>query len=167
MQEPAGHGIVRPACHQNTPAPSGALAAMDTPLLLLGAGQLALTFAMGYIIHLMRRDSKRSSLVALVTVLNELREKNGKALAAFFTLMSSEDFKHGDEQLRAGLIDSASRLRAIQATVTEALLEALRRCDAEWRLAGRLHAAFRSQITAAADKDWEKLLTQTPAVARS
>ena len=140
---------------------------MDTSLLLLGAGQLALTFAIGYIIHLMRRDSKRSSLVALVTVLNELREKNGKALAAFFTLMSSEDFKHGDEQLRAGLIDSANRLRAIEATVTEALLEALRKCDAEWHLAGRLHAAFRSQIASTNDKDWERLLAHIPAAART
>jgi hypothetical protein len=135
---------------------------MDTATLLLGAGQLALTIAIGYITYLTRRDAKRSSLVALVTVLNELREKNGKALAASFTLMSSDDFKHGDEQLRTGLIDSTNRLRAIQSTVTEALLDALRKCDNEWGLAGRLHNVFRSQSSSLDAKEWERLATQHP-----
>jgi hypothetical protein len=133
---------------------------MDSTTLLLGAGQLALTVTVGYIAYLTRRDAKRSSLVALVTILNELREKNGKALAAFFALMASDDFKHGDEQLRAGLIDSTQRLRAIQGTVTEALLDTLRKCDSEWGLAGRLHTAFRAQVTSTETRDWERLLTQ-------
>jgi hypothetical protein len=137
-----------------------ALAVMDTTTLLLGAGQLALTIAIGYITYLTRRDSKRSSLVALVTVLNELREKNGKALTAFFALMTTDAFKHGDEQLRAGLIDSTNRLRAIQGTVTEALLDALRKCDSEWGLAGRLHTAFRSQVGSLGDKEWDRLAEQ-------
>ena len=55
---------------------------MNTSTLLLGAGQLALTLAVAYIAYLVRRDSKRSSLVALVKVLSELRERNGKALTA-------------------------------------------------------------------------------------
>jgi len=133
---------------------------MDTATLLLVAGQLALTIAIGYITYLTRRDAKRSSLVALVTVLNELREKNGKALAAFYALMNSDDFKHGDEQLRAGLIDSTNRLRAIQGTVTEALLDALRKCDNEWGLAGRLHTVFRSQAGSIDGKEWERLAAQ-------
>jgi hypothetical protein len=121
---------------------------MDATTVLLGAGQLILAVAIGYIAWLVRRDSKRSSLVALVTVLNELRERNGKALASVLALMSSEDFKRGDEQLRAGIIDSSNRLRAIEATITEALLHTLHQCDAEWGFAGRLHAAFRSQLGA-------------------
>jgi hypothetical protein len=98
--------------------------------------------------------------VALVSVLNELRERNGKSLASFLSLMSSDDFKRGDEQLRAGLIDTTNRLRAVQATITEALLDTLRKCDSEWGLAGRLHTAFRSQIAPETDKDLQKLLLQ-------
>jgi hypothetical protein len=133
---------------------------MDTSLILLGTGQLALTLAVGYIAYLTRRESRRSSLVALVSVLNELRERNGKSLASFLSLMSSDDFKRGDEQLRAGLIDTTNRLRAVQATITEALLDTLRKCDSEWGLAGRLHTAFRSQIAPETDKDLQKLLLQ-------
>lgn len=133
---------------------------MDTSTLLLGAGQLVLTMAVAYIAYLLRRDSKRSSLVALVKVLSELRERNSKALTAILTMMSSEDFKHGGEPLRAGLIDTTDRLRAIQAAITEALLHTLHQCDTEWGFAGRLHAAFRSQADADADKMLEKLITQ-------
>jgi len=136
---------------------------MDTSTILLGTGQVVLTLAVGYITYALRRDSRRSSLVALITVLNELREKNGKSLASFLALMASDDFKSGDEQLRAGVIDTINRLRAIQATVTEALLDTLRKCDNEWALAGRLHAAFRSQIADATAKDWEKLPLEHPA----
>jgi hypothetical protein len=131
---------------------------MDSTTVLLGAGQLVLAGAVGYTTYLLRRDSKRSSLVSLVTLLSDLREKNGRVLADFFTLMSSEDFKNGDEQLRAGLIDSTNRLRAIQAAITEALLQALHDCDHEWSLAGRLHAAFRSQVDPSGDKDWDRFL---------
>jgi hypothetical protein len=133
---------------------------MDTTTLLLGAGQLLLAVAIGCIAWMVRRDSKRSSLVALVSVLNELRERNGKSLAAVLNLMSSDDFKRGDSQLRAGIIDCSNRLRAIQATVTEALLHTLHQCDAEWGFAGRLHEAFRSQLSPGGGKDWEKLLAQ-------
>ena len=130
---------------------------MDTTTLLLGTGQLVLTIAVAYITYLLRRDSRRSSLVSLVTLLSDLREKNARVLADFFKLMASDDFKAGDEELRAGLIDSTNRMRAIQAAVTEALLHALRDCDAEWKLAGRLHAAFRSQVDPGAGKEWERL----------
>lgn len=131
---------------------------MDSTTVLLGAGQLILTGAVGYTTYLLRRDSKRSSLVSLVTLLSDLREKNGRVLADFFTLMSSDDFKRGDEQLRAGLIDSTNRLRAIQAAITEALLHALHDCDSEWGLAGRLHASFRSQLDPTGTKDWDRFL---------
>jgi hypothetical protein len=131
---------------------------MDTTTVLLVAGQIVLAGAVGYTTYLLRRDSKRSSLVSLVTLLCDLREKNGRVLADFFTLMASKDFKQGDEQLRAGLIDSTNRLRAIQAATTEALLHALHDCDAEWGLAGRLHAAFRSQIDPTGDRDWDRFL---------
>ncbi len=133
---------------------------MNTSTVLLGAGQLALTVAIAYIAYLVRRDSKRSSLVALVKVLSELRERNGRALTAILNMMSSEDFKRGDEPLRAGLIDSTNRLRAIQAAITEALLHTLHQCDTEWGFAGRLHAAFRSQVELDADKVLEKLIAQ-------
>ena len=135
---------------------------MDKTTLLLGTGQLVLAFAIGYSTYLLRRDSKRSSLVALVTLLNDLREKNARVLADFFTLMSSEDFRRGDEHLRAGLIDSTNRLRAIQAAITEALLHALHDCDAEWGLAGRLHSAFRSQVDPPVSREWDRLLAQRP-----
>jgi hypothetical protein len=131
---------------------------MDNTMVFLCLGQLFLTGAVGYTTYLLRRDSKRSSLVSLVTLLSELREKNGRVLADFFTLMSSDDFKQGDEQLRAGLIDSTNRLRAIQAAITEALLQALHDCDAEWGLAGRLHAAFRSQVDPTGNNDWDRFL---------
>ncbi len=133
---------------------------MDTSTLLLGAGQLVLTMAVAYIAYVVRRDSKRSSLVALVKVLSELRERNGKALTAILAMMSTEDFKRGGEPLRAGLIDTTDRLRAIQAAITEALLHTLHQCDTEWGFAGRLHEAFRSQADADADKMLEKLITQ-------
>lgn len=132
---------------------------MDITTAFLGAGQLILTGAVGYTTYLLRRDAKRSSLVSLVTLLSDLREKNGRVLADFFTLMSSDDFRQGDERLRAGLIDSTNRLRAIQASITEALLHALHDCDTEWGLAGRLHSAFRSQVDPAGDKDWDRFLT--------
>jgi len=131
---------------------------MDITTVLLGTGQLLLTCAVGYTTYLFRRDSNRSSLVSLVTLLSDLREKNGRVLADFFTLMSSDDFRQGDQQLRAGLIDSTQRLRAIQAATTEALLHALHDCDEEWGLAGRLHAAFRSQVDPAGEKDWDRFL---------
>jgi len=107
-----------------------------------------------------RRDSKRSSLVGLVTVLNELRERNNRSLAAVLTLISSDDFKSGDDQFRSGIIDSRDRLCAVHAAVTEALLHTLHECDAEWGFAGRLHAAFRSQIHSDPDKDCDKFLAQ-------
>ncbi|HWW00509.1 MAG TPA: hypothetical protein VNZ64_12490 [Candidatus Acidoferrum sp.] len=131
---------------------------MDATTLLLAAGQLLLAVAIGYIACVVRREAKRSSLVALVTVLNELYERNRKALATVYTLMSSADFKHGDDQLRAGVIDSGDRLRAIQAAITEALLYTLHQCDSEWGFAGRLHEAFRSQLRPGVEKDWEKLV---------
>jgi hypothetical protein len=132
---------------------------MDTATLFLGAGQLVLTLAVGYLTYLLRREFKRSSLADLVSLLTELRDKNTKALATFFTLMSSEDFKNGDAELRAGLIDSSNRLRAIQAATTEALLHIVHQCDAEWGLAGRLHASFRSHLDALTDKDPKHLLS--------
>ncbi len=133
---------------------------MDTATLLLGAGQVVLAVAVGYIAYLLRRDAKRSSLAALITVLGELREKNGKALAAVLALMASDDFRRGDQQLRSGLIDSSNHLRAIEAAVTEALLHTLRQCDAEWGFAGRLYAAFRSQAQPGAEKQWERAVAQ-------
>jgi len=133
---------------------------MDTTTLLLGTGQLVLTIAVGYFTYLLRRDSRRSSLVSLVTLLSDLREKNARVLADFFKLMCSDDFKQGDQELRAGLIDSTNRMRAIQAAVTEALLHALHDCDAEWKLAGRLHAAFRSQVDPGGGKEWDRLPAQ-------
>jgi len=133
---------------------------MDSTTLLLGAGQLMLAVAVGYIAWVVRRDSRRASLVALVTVLNELRERNNKALAAVLARISSEDFKQCNEQLRAGIIDSGTRLRAVQATIAEAMLHTLHQCDAEWGFAGRLHEAFRSHIDSDEAKDEEKLLAQ-------
>jgi hypothetical protein len=131
---------------------------MEASTLLLASGQLVLTLAVGYMTYVMRREFKRSSLADLVNLLSELRDRNGKALATFFTLMSSEDFKKGDDELRAGLIDSVNRLRAIQAATTEALLHIVHECDTEWGLAGRLHGAFRSQIQASTSKETERLL---------
>ena len=133
---------------------------MDTSTLLLGAGQLVLTVALACIAYMVRRDAKRSSLVALVKVLSELRERNSKTLNSILAVMSSEDFKRGDERLHAGLTDSLDRLRAIQAAITEALLHSLHQCDTEWGFSGRLHAAFRSQADADADKVLEKLIAQ-------
>ena len=133
---------------------------METSTLLLGAGQLVLAVAIGYIAWMVRRDSRRASLVALVTVLNELRERNNKALAAVVTQMSSDDFQQRSEQSRAGIIESGTRLRAVQATIAEAMLHTLHQCDTEWGFAGRLHEAFRSQIDADGNKDEEKLLAQ-------
>ncbi len=130
---------------------------MDATTLLLGAGQLLLAIAIGYIAWVVRRESKRSSLVALVTVLNQLYERNSKSLASVLTLMSSTAFKLGDEQLRAGIIESGDRLRAIQTAITEALLYTLHQCDLEWGFAGRLHEAFRLQLGPAGDKDWQRL----------
>jgi hypothetical protein len=124
---------------------------MDAATLLLGTGQLALGMVLCYLLYLLRRDARRSSLVALVGVLNELREKNSKRLAAVFALMSSEAFQRSDEQVRSALIDSTNRLRAIQDAITEALLQTVRQCDSEWRLADRLHAAVRSQIDSGAE----------------
>jgi hypothetical protein len=132
---------------------------MDTPTLFLGTGQLVLTLAVGYMTYVIRRDSKRSSLADLVTLLSDLREKNSKALTTSLTLMSSDEFRQGDEQLRDGLIDSTNRLRAVQAAITEALLHTVHECDTEWGLRGRLHAAFRSQVNVAADKDSDRVLT--------
>ena len=95
--------------------------AMDATTLLLGAGQLLLAIAIGYIAWVVRRESKRSSLVALVTVLNQLYERNSKSLTSVLTLMASMDFKLGDEELRAGIIESGDRLRAIQTAITSAV----------------------------------------------
>ena len=130
---------------------------MNAATFLLATGQLLLAVAIGYIAWVVRREAKRSSLVALVTVLNELYERNRKSLAAVYALMSSADFKQGDEQVRAGVVDSGDRLRAIQAAITEALLYTLHQCDAEWGFAGRLHEAFRSQLGSGLDKDWERV----------
>lgn len=130
---------------------------MDATTLLLATGQLLLAITIGYIAWVVRREAKRSSLVALVTVLNELYERNRKSLSAVYTLMTSTDFKEGDEQLRADVIDSGDRLRAIQAAITEALLYTLHQCDSEWGFAGRLHEAFRSQLGSGLDKDWAKV----------
>ena len=118
---------------------------MDTSTVILGIGQLVLTVTVAYIAWLVRRDARRSSLVSLVTVLNELRERNNKALTASLNSLASGDFK-GDERLRAGVVDSINRLRAIQDAITEAQLHTLHQCDNEWGFAGRLHAALRSQI---------------------
>jgi hypothetical protein len=133
---------------------------MDAATLLLGAGQLALGGALCCLLYLLRRDSRRSSLVAIIAVLNDLREKNTKALATLFALMTSQAYQRSDEQVRASLIDSANRLRAIQDAITEALLQTLRQCDSEWRLAGRLHAAVRSQIDPGAERQWDRLAAQ-------
>ena len=129
---------------------------MDSTTLLLGAGQLLLAVAVGYIAWVVRRDSRRASLVALVTVLNELRERNNKALAAVVARISSEDFKQASEQFRAGLLESGTRLRAVQATISEAMLHTLHQCDSEWGFAGRLHDAFRCQIDSDEEKDGQK-----------
>lgn len=119
---------------------------MDSATLWLAAGQLILALAVGYIAWQVRRDCRRASLVALVSVLNELRERNNKNLAAVLARISSEDFKQCDERLRAGILDDGTRLRAVEATLAEAMLYTLHRCDSEWGFAGRLHEAFRSQI---------------------
>ena len=129
---------------------------MDATTLLLAAGQLLLAVAIGYIAWVVRREAKRSSLVALVTVLNQLYERHSKSLAAVHALMSSSDFQRGDEHLRAGIIDSGKHLRAIQAAITEALLYTLHQCDSEWGFTGRLHEAFRSQLGPGLARDWEK-----------
>jgi hypothetical protein len=133
---------------------------MHADMLLLGTGQLALAVGVCYLLYLLRRDARRSSLVNLLTVLNDLREKNAKALAAVFALTSSEAFKSSDDQVRDNLLDSTNRLRAIQDAVTEALLQTLRQCDSEWRLAGRLHSAIRSQLDTDAARKWERELAQ-------
>ena len=133
---------------------------MDAATLLLGAGQLALGGILCYLLFLLRRDARRSSLVAIVAVLNDLREKNAKALIAVFALMSSQDYQRSDEPVRAALIDSTNRLRAIQDALTEALLQILRQCDTEWGLAGRLHGAVRAQIDPGAAGHSDRVATQ-------
>ncbi len=130
---------------------------MDASTLLLGAGQVLLAIAIGYIAWLMRRESKRSSLVALVTILNQLYERNNQSLSSVLTLMSSTDFQRGDERFRAGIIESGDRLRAIQAAITESLLFTLHQCDTEWGFAGRLHETFRAQLGPSGQKEWERL----------
>jgi hypothetical protein len=131
---------------------------MNSTTVLLAAGQLMLAVAIGYIAWLGRRDARRSSLAALVTVLNELRNRNGAAVSEMLSRMESEDFKRGDDQMRSGLIDSGNRLRAIESEIAEALLCTLRQCDAEWGFAGRLHEAFRAE--ASFEKDWQKRASQ-------
>jgi hypothetical protein len=133
---------------------------MDAATLFLGAGQLALGGILCYLLYLLRRDARRSSLVAIVAVLNDLREKNAKALMAVFALTSSQDYQRSDEPARAALIDSTNRLRAIQDSVTEALLQTIRQCDAEWRLAGRLHAAVRAQLDHGSERHSDLVATQ-------
>ena len=133
---------------------------MDAATLFLGAGQLALGGVLCYVLFLLRRDARRSSLVAIITVLNDLREKNTKALNAVFALMSSQDYQRSDELARAALLDSTYRLRAIQDAITEALLQTLRQCDSEWRLAGRLHAAVRAQLDQGAEKHSDRFTAQ-------
>jgi len=130
---------------------------MHAATLLIGAAQMALLGVVCYLLFLLHRDSRRASLVALITVLNDLREKNAHALTAVLTLMASDSFRLSDEAVRAGLLDSAKRLRAIQDAITEALLQTLRQCDADWKLSGRLHAALRSQLDPGTDRQWEQL----------
>jgi hypothetical protein len=129
---------------------------MDSTTILLGAGQLVLALAIGYVAWLARRDARRSSLAALITVLSELRNRNNSALADLSTRIASEDFKRGDDATRAGILDGTNRLRAIEAEIAEALFLTLRQCDAEWGLAGRLHEAFRAENNF--EKDWQKRL---------
>ncbi len=131
---------------------------MDSTTVLLGTGQLLLAMAVGYVAWLGRRDARRSSLAALVTVLNELRKRNDAALADLSSRMTSHDFAQSNDELRAGLIDGGNRLRAIEAEITEALLHTLRQCDAEWGFAGRLHEAFRAESNF--EKDWRLRLPQ-------
>ncbi|HWX20127.1 MAG TPA: hypothetical protein VN578_09510 [Candidatus Binatia bacterium] len=133
---------------------------MDAATLLFGAGQLALVGVLCSLLYHLRRDTLRSSLAALLTVLIDLREKNTKALQTVFGLIASDAFQRWDEQVRSGLLDSARRLRAIQDATTEALLQTLRQCDSEWRLAGRLHSALRSQLDPGADRQWERWTPQ-------
>jgi len=156
LPKPAEYSVVRVSCHHlHGPVTSRV---MDTSTVILGIGQLVLTVAVAYIAWLVRRDARRSSLVSLVTVLNELRERNNRALAASLSSLSSGDFKQGDEQLRAGVVDSINRLRAIQDAITEAQLHTLHQCDNEWGFAGRLHSALRSQLNFSADSDRENRL---------
>ena len=57
---------------------------MDAATLFLGAGQLVLAVVLCNLLYLVRRDARRSSLASLLNVLNELREKNAKALQTVF-----------------------------------------------------------------------------------
>ena len=132
---------------------------MDTTTILLGAGQLVLAAAIGYIAWQVRRDSRRASLVSLVTVLNQLREGNGRSLSAIFELMASPDFKEGSSEYRAGVIDTCERMRAIQAAVNEGLVHTLQKCDEEWGFGDRLHSAFRAQIVSGAVRKPERYVT--------
>ena len=120
--------------------------------LLLGAGQLALGGVLCYLLYLLRRDARRSSLVRIIGVLNEIREKNTKGLSVVLALMATEAFQRSDEPVRAALIDSTNRLRAVQDAITEALLQTVRQCDSEWRLDGRLHEVIRFQIDHGAER---------------
>lgn len=131
---------------------------MDSAWLFLGSGQLVLALALAYFLHLFRRDARRAALVALVAILNELRDRNIKALLAALALMASEDFQRSDGEVRAGLVDCLNRLRAIHAALTEALLQSLHDCDTEWHLAGRLHGALRSQLDDTADRHWDRVI---------
>jgi len=91
-------------------------------------------------------------------VLSELRERNNLALSELSNRVTSDNFKRGDDVSRAGLIDSGNRLRAIEAEITEAMLHMLRKCDAEWGFAGRLHEAFRAEANF--ERDWQQRLAQ-------
>jgi hypothetical protein len=133
---------------------------MLTGLVILGAGQLFLTIAVAYIAWLSRRDARRSSLVSLITVLSELRERNSRGLAVILNLMSTEEFKQGDENVRAGVIDSLERVRAVHEALNEALLHTIHECDAEWGFAGRLHAASKSHLQPGAEKHLEQFAVQ-------
>ena len=110
---------------------------------------MLLALAIGYIAWQVRHDSRRASLVSLMSVLNQLREGNSHSLTEMFAVMSSPAFKQADAEYRRGVIDACERLRAIQAAINEGLIHTLQKCDQEWGFGDRLHAAFRAQITAA------------------
>ncbi len=137
---------------------------MDTTTLLLGAGQLVLALAIGYIAWQVRHDSRRASLVSLMTVLNQLREGNSQSLREAFAAMSTPEFKEGDERYRAAMIDACERLRAVQAAINEGLVHTLQKCDAEWGFGDRLHAAFRAQIGPGAARKRTDLTMERPAL---
>jgi hypothetical protein len=153
----AGFGLV-------TASRSIGVGFMDSTTVLLGAGQLILAMAVGYVAWLARRDARRSSLSALITLLSDLRNRNDFAIADLSNQMASDDFRRSSAEIRAGMIDSDHRLHAIEAEITEAMLHTLRQCDKEWGFAGRLHEAFRAE--ASFEKDWHQRLPHSTHSAR-